>query len=579
MRSLKIGFPILLLLFSFTPALVAQESTEGEGLLDEAVELKLSASTPREFDEIADLCEEAIDKGLEEESLETARQLWASACFEHADLLSEQVFTPRPDRRWKFLRQQALERLEKSVELVPEKTDAWMLIARFNLLEGGDEDAVTQAIEKTLEYSEDNPKQRAMALIFRAQTNDDMDERRADIEEALSIDPSNSLALRVRGRMYVEEEEFEKAIDDFAALAEAEENNTLELILLARTLRDDEEEDMALTAITRAIEINPDVPMAFSLRGEIYLAQDKDEEALADVSRAIELNPRDSDALMVRANVLYSQEEYEEALRDIEKVLTLQQGNVRAYYLRSFVYAAMEDYEPAIEDMQMLVNEIPDEPAFQNSLAMLYNSADQPDKAIRIYNRLLRDDPEDERALRGRGDARLSTGEHEQAIADYEAALAIDDADDGVLNNLAWVLATSTFDELRDGQRAVELALKACELTEYGEAHILSTLAAAYAESGDFETAIEWSEKSVEMADPGRQADDLAKELATLKRGEPIRENEGDDKDEEDSEESSDDEDTDPTEDDDAEEDEDDDKDDDDGTENKLKKKDDGLLS
>ena len=68
-----------------------------------------------------------------------------------------------------------------------------------------------------------------------------------------------------------------------------------------------------------------------------------------------------------------------------------------------------------------------------------------------------------------------------------------------MLNNLAWVLATSPDDELRDGKRAIELAKPACEVTEYKQAHILSTLAASYAESGDFDTAVEWSKKAVDV--------------------------------------------------------------------------------
>ena len=61
--------------------------------------------------------------------------------------------------------------------------------------------------------------------------------------------------------------------------------------------------------------------------------------------------------------------------------------------------------------------------------------------------------------------------------------------DEGLLNNLAWVLATSPDDKLRDGKRAIELATKAAEVSNYETPHVLSTLAAAYAETGDFEKA------------------------------------------------------------------------------------------
>jgi hypothetical protein len=68
-----------------------------------------------------------------------------------------------------------------------------------------------------------------------------------------------------------------------------------------------------------------------------------------------------------------------------------------------------------------------------------------------------------------------------------------------VLNNLAWVLATSADDKVRNGDRAVELAKTACAGTNYVRPDFLSTLAAAYAETGDFQTATIWSGRAVHL--------------------------------------------------------------------------------
>ncbi len=160
-----------------------------------------------------------------------------------------------------------------------------------------------------------------------------------------------------------------------------------------------------------------------------------------------------------------------------------------------------------------------------------------------------------------RGDARLSVGEHAEAIRDYEQALAVvekhkkdskpaeENADPtaaeenaeaeeesdtnisaeehaGILNNLAWVLATSPKDEIRDGKKAIEFATRSCELTEYKAAHILSTLAAAYAEWAILKKRVEYSGKAVEVgtAEENEQLEQLKQELESYKQDKPWRE-------------------------------------------------------
>ena len=132
--------------------------------------------------------------------------------------------------------------------------------------------------------------------------------------------------------------------------------------------------------------------------------------------------------------------------------------------------------------------------------------ANQPHKAIESLSKAIDQDPDDADAFRLRADAYLSTGKHAEAINDFEHVLPQAEKDSNLLNNFAWVLATSPDDKLRDGERAVKLATEACELTGYETPHILSTLAAAYAESGDFENAKKWSAKgSGTISERGRR--------------------------------------------------------------------------
>ena len=79
---------------------------------------------------------------------------------------------------------------------------------------------------------------------------------------------------------------------------------------------------------------------------------------------------------------------------------------------------------------------------------------------------------------------------------------------------------------MRNGSRALELALKAAELSEFKAAHILSTLASAYAETGDFDKAREWITKAVSIAEENKadNLESLKKEAESYQKNEPWRE-------------------------------------------------------
>jgi tetratricopeptide (TPR) repeat protein len=90
-------------------------------------------------------------------------------------------------------------------------------------------------------------------------------------------------------------------------------------------------------------------------------------------------------------------------------------------------------------------------------------------------------------------------GREAEAIAQYEACLEAHPGYAKGMNNLAWLLATSPDDALRDGKRAVELADRALSLSK-GSFAMLDTLAAALAAAGEFEEAAATAREAEEAA-------------------------------------------------------------------------------
>jgi tetratricopeptide (TPR) repeat protein len=197
-----------------------------------------------------------------------------------------------------------------------------------------------------------------------------------------------------------------------------------------------------------------------------------------------------------------------------------------ALELKGLIAAERQDYPEAIRSFRKLAAKNPDDPIVLSQLGTLYLAAKQPREAIRRFTKALEADGEAFAALRGRSDAEISIGDHVAAIADLEKAHTIKPDDTGILNNLAWLLATSPNDAIRDAARSITLAEKACEATEWKEGHIISTLAAGHAEKGDFESAQKFSRKAIDAdtAAGGDVEDQLKNELANYEAGKPWRE-------------------------------------------------------
>jgi Zn-dependent protease with chaperone function len=124
-----------------------------------------------------------------------------------------------------------------------------------------------------------------------------------------------------------------------------------------------------------------------------------------------------------------------------------------------------------------------------------------------------------------RGQIQNAMGLQQAAIEDLDRALGSGSRDADVYNALAWILATSPQDALRNAARGKELALTACELTRYQNPNIVDTLAAAHAEAGEFADAVRLQKQALESPDfDKRYVKEGRERLALYEAGRPYRE-------------------------------------------------------
>src|SRR5437016_4532965 len=164
------------------------------------------------------------------------------------------------------------------------------------------------------------------------------------------------------------------------------------------------------------------------------------------------------------------------------------------------VYLRQGNVNGAISLLQAAVDLRPDNsPAHENLAKALLQKGDV-ENALIHYQKLLQLQPDNIEVHNIVGTALVQQGRVREGVEEWQQVLAIQPDNGNALSNLAWILATSPDDSLRDGAKAVQLAEEALRISGRRIPIIFRTLAAAYAENGEFSKAIQIAQQGIELA-------------------------------------------------------------------------------
>ena len=195
-------------------------------------------------------------------------------------------------------------------------------------------------------------------------------------------------------------------------------------------------------------------------------AEGRDAEAIASYQRTLLLVP---DHDLARRNLSILRAAQAERHAD-ELAAAGRAGEAGAEYGRALALDPTRSHARAARGMLMMKRG-----QFREAAAELGLAVDGGVEAVEVHNAL--------------AFALLQTGEARRAATVLERAVAAHPENVNLTHNLARLLATAADPGVRDGPRAVKLALDVCERTGNADPRALDTLAAAYAATGRFESA------------------------------------------------------------------------------------------
>jgi tetratricopeptide (TPR) repeat protein len=252
-------------------------------------------------------------------------------------------------------------------------------------------------------------------------------------------------------------------------------------------------------------------------------------------THALAVTKNNDVALTNFANWFAERGELDNALSYFQRALAIHADGAHQHYNLSLavihddignVLTRMGRLNDAIDHFREALKFRPDYPDAHYNLGVVLFQKGEIDAAMTEWRAVLSVYPNDSVARIGLANAFVQKGLFRDAVANYQSALKVEPDSVLALNNLAWLLSAGPDDSVRNGAAAVDLALRLNRVSNYSNPSFIRTLAAAYAEAGQFDKAIETAQTAAGLAHAQGQhglARNIDREIDLYRRQEPFR--------------------------------------------------------
>jgi tetratricopeptide (TPR) repeat protein len=245
------------------------------------------------------------------------------------------------------------------------------------------------------------------------------------------------------------------------------------------------------------------------VRGKVAFEAHRFSEAVSEYGKAVEANPKSSVARVNFASALAQSGKLKEAIVQFETVLESDPENPIANYNLGFLYAGQKLFRQAIARLQIVLKQNPADMDARFLLAQTFLANQNRDEALVEFSLVSQSKPENEEALLEQVKLLVGKKLYAEALEKLEQGYSTFPQRGRTIAMLSYLLATCAKLELRNGARALQLAMTIYQAT--GQANHGAIVALALAESGRCSEAAEWQKRMIELAEKEQQKELAAK--------------------------------------------------------------------
>jgi tetratricopeptide (TPR) repeat protein len=319
-------------------------------------------------------------------------------------------------------------------------------------------------------------------------------------EHAAQVTEKNAKAITILGSLLANEGKMDEAMAHYAEALRYQPDDPETHFSRANALEKQGNLDESITEYRKALWFRPIAEETHVFLGVALAKQKKYEQAAAEYKAALALNPDSALAHNDLGKLLHTQGRLDEAIDHYSAALKINPNLAPAHNNLGVILLQQGRISEALVHLKEAVRLRPGDVESDYNLARALNQEQKWSEAVEIFSRLAPHAPDDSELHSQFALALAHCGKTREAMSHYAHALLRQPDLAEALDGLAWILSTNPHSEFRNGQQAIPMAERACELTAEKDPEKLRTLAAAYAEAGRFEDATAKAQKADQLA-------------------------------------------------------------------------------